>query len=165
MAAVDMMIDQIYKVLDTVKDPEIDTVSVLDLGMVEHVDINDQHVVINMLPTFSGCPALNIIQGNIERAVKTVENVKSVEVQFIFNPPWTSDRITEKGSAGLKLFGIAPPPKYFEEDGSWHVECAYCGSDYVTMDNIFGPTACRSILYCKSCKNPFEAMKPISTLM
>lgn len=165
MAAIDIMVDQIYKVLDTVKDPEIDTVSVLDLGMVEHVDIDGQQVVIKMLPTFSGCPALNIIKGNIERAVKTVENVDSVEVQFIFNPPWTSDRITEKGRAGLKLFGIAPPPKYLEEDGSWHVECAYCGSDYVTMDNIFGPTACRSILYCKSCKNPFEAMKPISTIM
>nr|WP_106781531.1 1,2-phenylacetyl-CoA epoxidase subunit PaaD [Lysinibacillus timonensis] len=157
--------DEIYKVLETVKDPEIDTVSVVDLGMVELVEIEGQHVVIKMLPTFSGCPALNIIKENIERAVKIVQNVKSVEVQFIYNPPWTSDRITEKGREGLMLFGIAPPPKFLEEDGSWHVNCPYCGSEYVTMDNIFGPTACRSILYCKSCKNPFEAMKPISTLM
>ncbi|MCP1146237.1 1,2-phenylacetyl-CoA epoxidase subunit PaaD [Lysinibacillus endophyticus] len=164
MTAVDTK-DRIYQVLDTIKDPEIDTVSILDLGMVEQVEIDGQHVTIKMLPTFSGCPALNIIQGNIERAVKTVENVDSVEVQFIFNPPWTSDRITEKGKEGLKQFGIAPPPKYLEEDGSWHVNCPYCNSEYVTMENLFGPTACRSILYCKSCKNPFEAMKPISTLM
>lgn len=165
MTAIDRKIDSIYKVLETIKDPEIDTVSVVDLGMVEQVDINDQHVVIKLLPTFSGCPALNIIKGNIEKAVKTVENVESVDVLFIFTPPWTSERITEKGREGLKLFGIAPPPKFLEEDGSWHVDCPYCGSEYVTMDNIFGPTACRSILYCKSCKNPFEAMKPISTLM
>lgn len=167
MTAVDttLLRERIYEVLETVKDPEIDTVSVIDLGMVEHVNINEQHVVIEVLPTFSGCPALNIIQANIERAVNMLEEIASVEVRFIFNPPWTSDRVTEKGRAGLKLFGIAPPPNYLEEDGSWHVDCPYCGSTYVTMDNIFGPTACRSILYCKSCKNPFEAMKPISTLM
>ena len=82
--------------------------------------------------------------------------------EFYHLTSWTSDRITEKGMHGLKEFGIAPPPKHFEEDGSWHVDCAYCGSTYVTMENIFGPTACRSILYCKSCKNLFEAMKPIS---
>lgn len=167
MTAVDttLLRERIYEVLETVKDPEIDTVSVIDLGMVEHVKIDKQHVVVEMLPTFSGCPALNIIQANVERAVNALEEVESVEVRFIFNPPWTSDRVTEKGKVGLKLFGIAPPPNYLEEDSSWHVDCPYCGSTYVTMDNIFGPTACRSILYCKSCKNPFEAMKPISTLM
>ena len=94
-----------------------------------------------------------------------MENAEEVEVVFINHPPWTSDRVTEKGKEGLKEFGIAPPPLILEEDGSWHVDCPYCESTYVTLDNIFGPTACRSILYCKSCKNPFEAMKPIATSM
>ncbi len=157
--------DQVYEVLDCVKDPEIDTVSVIDLGMVEKVEVNDHYVHVQMLPTFSGCPALNIIQDRVVQAVQSIEEVESVKVEFIHNPPWTSDRVTEKGKKGLKEFGIAAPPEYFEEDGSWHVDCPYCGSTYVTLDNIFGPTACRSILYCKSCKNPFEAMKPVSTIM
>lgn len=157
--------DQILGALEKVKDPEIDTVSILDLGMVEEITVENNDITIKLLPTFIGCPALNIIQKNIENAIKAIEDVCKVKVQFINHPAWTSDRITQKGREGLKAFGIAPPPRLMDSDGSWHVDCPYCGSTYVTMENIFGPTACRSILYCKSCKNPFEAMKPISTLM
>ncbi|MED1605315.1 phenylacetate-CoA oxygenase subunit PaaJ [Cytobacillus kochii] len=155
----------IMEALELVQDPEISTVSVVDLGMIEGVKIHDSHVSITMLPTFLGCPALEIIKKNVVEQIQSVAGVEAVEVLFKTAPPWTSDRITEKGQKGLKAFGIAPPPKHFTEDGSWHVDCPYCGSTYVTLDNIFGPTACRSILYCKSCKNPFEAMKPISNLM
>ncbi|MDQ6597170.1 phenylacetate-CoA oxygenase subunit PaaJ [Bacillus salipaludis] len=156
---------QVLDVLNEVKDPEIDTVSIIDLGMVEEVMAENGVIEIKILPTFLGCPALSIIQKNIENAVKAIEYVEKVKVEFINHPPWTSDRISEKGRNGLKAFGIAPPPRLMDSDGSWHVDCPFCGSTYVTMDNIFGPTACRSILYCKNCKNPFEAMKPISTLM
>jgi ring-1,2-phenylacetyl-CoA epoxidase subunit PaaD len=156
---------QVREALKNVKDPEIDTVSIMDLGMVENVTAQAAVVDIKILPTFIGCPALNIIKSNIEKAVITIDGVEKVNVDFIYTPPWTSDRITEEGRDGLKAFGIAPPPRFLESDGSWHVDCPYCGSTYVTMENIFGPTACRSILYCKTCKNPFEAMKPISTLM
>ncbi|HEY9578204.1 MAG TPA: 1,2-phenylacetyl-CoA epoxidase subunit PaaD, partial [Pseudobacillus sp.] len=155
---------RVYEALTNVKDPEIDTVSIIDLGMVEEVITEESHVKIVLLPTFLGCPALEIIKKNTVNAVKELSFVDEVEVEFVFHPPWTSDRITEEGHKGLRAFGIAPPPEHFEEDGSWHVDCPYCGSTYVTMENIFGPTACRSILYCKSCKNPFEAMKPVSTM-
>lgn len=153
--------EDVYKLLEAVKDPEIDTVSIVDLGMVEAVDISDSEVSIKMLPTFLGCPALHIIQNNIEKTVKQQTNTQKVIVEFLRSPSWTSDRINDKGKAGLKAFGIAPPPRHMKEDGLWHVDCPYCESTYVTMENIFGPTACRSILYCKSCKNPFEAMKPM----
>ncbi|RJS60565.1 1,2-phenylacetyl-CoA epoxidase subunit PaaD [Bacillus sp. PK3_68] len=156
---------QVYEALTNVKDPEIDTVSIIDLGMVKEVSAEGSHVKVVLLPTFLGCPALEIIKKNTVSAVKELSFVEEVDVEFVFHPPWTSDRITEEGHKGLRAFGIAPPPKHFEEDGSWHVDCPYCGSTYVTMENIFGPTACRSILYCKSCKNPFEAMKPVSTMM
>lgn len=159
------LIKRVMEVLDEVKDPEINKVSIIDLGMVEEVIADHGVVQIKILPTFLGCPALSIIKKNIEQAVKALEVVQKVEVEFINHPPWTSDRISEKGRQGLKAFGIAPPPRIMDSDGSWHVDCPYCGSTYVTMENIFGPTACRSILYCKNCKNPFEAMKPISTLM
>ncbi len=154
----------ILEILDTVKDPEIDTVSVIDLGMIENIHIDDRKVTVDILPTFLGCPALEIIERNIVKAIETSTSAESANVRFVYHPPWTSDRITQKGHDGLREFGIAPPPRHMEEDGTWHVDCPYCDSTYVTMENIFGPTACRSILYCKSCKNPFEAMKPISNI-
>lgn len=157
--------ERVLEVLKNVNDPEIDSISIIDLGMLEKVTTEGNNVKVVLLPTFLGCPALEFIKLNTMNAVKELPGVKNVEVEFVFHPPWTSDRITEQGHINLRKFGIAPPPRYFKEDGSWHVDCAYCGSTYVTMENIFGPTACRSILYCKSCKNVFEAMKPVSTLM
>ncbi len=157
---------KVLQILENVKDPEIPSVSVVDLGMVEDIQI-DQYgrVKLKVLPTFVGCPALEIIKKNIIEAIQMVDGVNGVEVEFVHDPPWTSDRISEKGKVNLKQFGIAPPPVFIKEKELWDVECPYCGSHYTTMENLFGPTACRSILYCKSCKNPFEAMKPISTLM
>jgi ring-1,2-phenylacetyl-CoA epoxidase subunit PaaD len=153
--------DAVWKALETVKDPEIDSVSVKDLGMIEEVTLDENVVTIKVLPTFMGCPALEIIQKNIETAVNKVEGIEETVVEFIHHPPWTSDRVSETGRERLKEFGIAPPPKKWNGDGQYEIECPYCTSMYTTMDNIFGPTACRSILYCKSCKNPFEAMKPV----
>ncbi len=155
---------KVREALHLVKDPEIDSVSVVDLGMVEVVELSDEGVIIKMLPTFMGCPALEIIKKNVENEIASLALFKRVEVLFIYQPPWTSDRITAKGREHLKEFGIAPPP-ILDDAGEWHVDCPYCGSTYTTIDNIFGPTACRSILYCKGCKNPFEAMKPVSTMM
>lgn len=162
---VDLTVERVFDVLMNVKDPEIDSVSIVDLGMVGEVKTEGNNVKVSLLPTFLGCPALEIIKQKTVNAIKGLPEVENIQVEFVFHPPWTSDRITEKGHIGLRAFGISPPPRHFEKDGSWHVDCAYCGSTYVTMENIFGPTACRSILYCKSCKNVFEAMKPISTLM
>lgn len=157
--------EKVLEVLKEVHDPEINTVSIIDLGMIEEINVQGRVVNIKILPTFLGCPALDLIKKNIETTVEAIKEVEEVKVEFIYHPPWTSDRISEAGRSGLKAFGIAPPPRLMDTDGSWHVDCPYCGSTYVTMENIFGPTACRSILYCKNCKNPFEAMKPISTLM
>ena len=164
-APIGIVKEDVLHVLENVKDPEIDTVSIIDLGMVEDVTDENHTVKVTVLPTFVGCPALEIIRGNIVKAISELDGVEETSVEFINSPPWTSDRITEKGMQGLKEFGIAPPPTHMKVDGSWHVDCPYCGSTYVTLDNIFGPTACRSILYCKSCKNPFEAMKLIATTM
>ncbi|MFY4777320.1 1,2-phenylacetyl-CoA epoxidase subunit PaaD [Metabacillus sp. RGM 3146] len=156
---------KILQALQEVKDPEIDTVSVIELGMIESVYYESGTAVIKVLPTFMGCPALEFIKKNIESAVLNLPGIDKAQAEFVYTPPWTSDRVTEEGREKLKEFGIAPPPKFFSEEGKWSVDCPYCGSAYTTMENIFGPTACRSILYCKSCKNPFEAMKPVSTLM
>ncbi|CAM3672863.1 1,2-phenylacetyl-CoA epoxidase subunit PaaD [Mesobacillus zeae] len=160
-----MLKDKVLEALQTVKDPEIDSISIIELGMLEELDITPEGVSIKLLPTFMGCPALEIIRKNVITAVSQVEEAENITVQFIFHPPWTSDRVTKIGRERLKEFGIAPPPRHIAETGEWEADCPYCGSTYTTLENLFGPTACRSILYCKSCKNPFEAMKPVSTLM
>lgn len=165
VATVDKKDEAVLQALRGVQDPEIDTISIVDLGMVERFEVNNKQVMVTLLPTFLGCPALEIIRENVRKAVMEVSEVEEVTVDFIYDPPWTSDRITEAGHIGLRAFGIAAPPRHMEADGSWHVDCPYCDSTYVTLENIFGPTACRSILYCNSCKTPFEAMKPVSTLM
>jgi ring-1,2-phenylacetyl-CoA epoxidase subunit PaaD len=157
--------EAVLQALNTVKDPEIDSVSVRDLGMIEDVMVTNNHSHIKVLPTFMGCPALEIIQKNIEKAVNAVEGINKTTVEFIHHPPWTSDRVSKEGRERLKEFGIAPPPEKWHSDGVYEIECPYCTSIYTTVENIFGPTACRSILYCKSCKNPFEAMKPVFTDM
>ncbi|MCH1626300.1 1,2-phenylacetyl-CoA epoxidase subunit PaaD [Fredinandcohnia quinoae] len=151
--------------LQNVKDPEIDSISIIELGMLEKLVITNDRVDIHLLPTFLGCPALDIIKKNILKSIDHLDRTKQFNVQFDFSPPWTSERVTEEGRERLKEFGIAPPPKLVNESGRWQVDCPYCNSSYTTMENIFGPTACRSILYCKTCKNPFEAMKPVSTMM
>ncbi|MFS0781936.1 1,2-phenylacetyl-CoA epoxidase subunit PaaD [Bacillus sp. 1P06AnD] len=160
--------EAIHQMLSMVMDPEINTVSILDLGMLENVLIkkykDGYSVTIQLLPTFLGCPALGIMKQTILKEMECMEEIKETTVQYLYDPPWTSDRITQKGIEGLKKFGISPPPRMNEEDGSWQVDCPYCGSSFVTVENLFGPTACRSILYCKNCRNPFETMKPISNL-
>lgn len=165
IAGSDNLGNQIMKALQRVKDPEIDSVSIIELGMLKNYEINDSSVTIHLLPTFSGCPALEIIRKNVSKAILEIKGVTIIDVQFHNHPPWTSDRVSEEGRTKLKEFGIAPPPRHICENGEWQVDCPFCGSTYTTLDNLFGPTACRSILYCKSCKNPFEAMKPMSTMM
>ncbi|KIL47460.1 1,2-phenylacetyl-CoA epoxidase subunit PaaD [Jeotgalibacillus campisalis] len=157
--------ERIEKALQSVKDPEIDSISVLELGMVERAELCNGNLTLFLLPTFMGCPALDIIKSTILKAFTNIEGVKETNVLFIHHPPWTSDRISEKGKGKLKEFGIAPPMQKNDQTGEWQAACPYCDSFYTTLDNLFGPTACRSILYCKSCKNPFEAMKPVSTWM
>lgn len=155
---------EVYRALEAVADPEIPSVNVLDLGMIERIEVKEGVVAINVLPTFMGCPALDIIKGNLEQAVLQIPGITKATVQFIADPPWTSNRITARGRERLKEYGIAPPPEQLNEQGLWEVDCPYCGSTYTTVENLFGPTACRSILYCKGCRNPFEAMKPLGTM-
>jgi ring-1,2-phenylacetyl-CoA epoxidase subunit PaaD len=157
--------EEVHRILQEVKDPELPSISIVELGMLEHVLIDDDnHATIQLLPTFSGCPALDIIEKEVKEALSQLSELRDVTIQFIFNPPWTTDRISAEGREKLKEYGVSPPPAHHVEGEPWEIDCPYCGSAYVTMENIFGPTACRSILYCKSCKNPFEAMKPVADM-
>ncbi|MUK88668.1 phenylacetate-CoA oxygenase subunit PaaJ [Ornithinibacillus sp. L9] len=157
-------IANIRSVLQTVDDPELPSVSVLDLGMVHDVTLQGRNVMITMVPTFAGCPALDFIELNVKKAVEDVEWVDTCDVHFTFEHQWSTDAITDRGKEQLKKHGISPPPENYQPGDEWTVNCPFCGSDYTSMENVFGPTACRSILYCSACRNPFEAMKPVVSL-
>lgn len=149
--------EKIWEHLQEVKDPEIPTISVVEMGMVHRVDIQEDKVLVEMTPTFVGCPALDIIRENVSKQLLTLEGIKDVDVKFVFDPPWTSDRITPEGREKLKEFGIAPPVQKDFQTPS----CPYCGEEEGEVENLFGPVACRAIYYCKNCRQPFEAFKKV----
>ncbi|GGA83004.1 1,2-phenylacetyl-CoA epoxidase subunit PaaD [Ornithinibacillus halotolerans] len=160
MSEIDRL-EEITAVLKTVDDPELPSVSVYDLGMVHKVNVEEDTITIQMVPTFAGCPALDFIEIKVKRAIEELEWVKECHVKFTMEHQWSTEAITNKGKEELKKHGIAPPPENYRPGDEWSVNCPYCDSTYTSMENVFGPTACRSILYCHSCRNPFEAMKPV----
>jgi len=150
--------------LDEVGDPEIPAVSVVELGMVEGVDVEPDLIRVELLPTFVGCPALEIIRDAVSERLGTFG--RPVAVEFSFSTPWTSDRISPAGREKLRRSGFAPPPHLGSGQalpmlGETQVRCPYCDSARTTLENIFGPTQCRSIRHCSDCRQPFEAFKPI----
>jgi len=156
--------DDIIEALHEVKDPEIPTLSVVELGIIIDVKIDNGDVKIIMTPTFSGCPALNILREQVRVRASKVPGVKSSEVEISYDTHWTTNMISDEGRRKLKEFGIAPPACYQSElDVSTiaEVSCPYCGSDDTRMDSPFGPTLCRSIHYCNNCKQTFEQFKPV----
>ena len=143
--------------LSRVKDPEIPVCSIADLGLVERVAVSDARIDVTLLPTFAGCPALDLIRSDAERVVRDAAPGYHVAVSYTFDPPWTTDRITPEGRNALRAFGIAPPGRTLLQIA---VKCPHCGSLATTVESDFGPTPCRTIRYCTTCRNPFEGFKP-----
>ena len=162
----------VWEALATVHDPEIPPLSITDLGIVERVTVTAGSVDVELLPTFSGCPALDVIHDDAARAAAPAAGGRAVEVRFVYSPPWTSDRITPEGREALRSYGLTPPPA--EAAGRTFVPlaslrltegaatCPFCGSDDTVLESAFGPTLCRSTHFCRACRNPFEAFKPKS---
>jgi ring-1,2-phenylacetyl-CoA epoxidase subunit PaaD len=151
---------EIVEVLTTVFDPEIPVVNLVELGMVYGVSVEGHHVRVRFMPTFMGCPALAIIKDRIQSAIRAHDAEFAVQIDSVFDPPWTTDRIMESAKEKLKSFGIVAP-KCSLYARAWETECPYCGSNDTKVENLFGPTACRSVWYCNTCRQPFEAMKPL----
>ena len=138
--------------LTEVMDPELPMVSIVDLGMVGSVTIGPS-IDVELLPTYVGCPALDLIRSAVTQRLALFD--RPVRVMPTFHPPWSSDRITPAGLAALATAGIAPPTDDAE------ARCPLCASADVVRDSLFGPTQCRSLYYCRSCRQPFEAIKPV----
>ena len=153
--------EQVWAALDEIPDPEIPVISLVDLGVIRSVDVRDGHVRIEFTPTFLGCPALEFMKRAIE------EKIPGAEVQVVQDDSWSTDKITAAGRKKLRAAGFAPPapreasaPRLVQLQASVF-RCPYCGSTETRLENIFGPTPCRSLRYCESCRQPFEQFKTI----
>ncbi len=156
---------EIWKALEEVMDPEIPTISMVDLGIVTTVTVseNEESAHVTLIPTFSGCPALKVMEEMVSEKVHSL-GVKNVTVETNFDIPWTTDRITEKGRKALLQHGLAPPPEnagMIELNVLSDVACPYCGSRNTRLTTPFGPTLCRSMHYCDNCLQAFEQFKPV----
>ena len=156
---------QVWAALSEIPDPEIPVISLVDLGVIRAVDIAGGQVRIEFTPTFLGCPALEVMRDAI--AARVQELGAEPEVQVITDDSWSTDRITPEGREKLRASGFAPPaPRRAEPMTVVQLQkdvgrCPYCGSRDTQLENIFGPTPCRSLRYCRTCKQPFEQFKTI----
>jgi ring-1,2-phenylacetyl-CoA epoxidase subunit PaaD len=157
--------EQVWSALAEVEDPEIPVISIVDLGVVRDLQIEGGRVHVEFTPTFLGCPALEVMCAQMTEAIESLGAEADVEV--INDDSWSTDRITPAGREKLRAAGFAPPapreasaPKLVQLQSAVF-RCPYCGSTDTRLDNIFGPTPCRSIRYCSSCRQPFEQFKTI----
>jgi ring-1,2-phenylacetyl-CoA epoxidase subunit PaaD len=156
---------QVWAALAEIPDPEIPVISLVDLGVVKDVRVDDDTVHVEFTPTFLGCPALEVMRRAMEERIAELGAEPDVEV--VLDDSWSTDRISAVGREKLRQAGFAPPapreaaaPKLLQlQKGTFR--CPYCGSTETRLDNIFGPTPCRSIRYCQSCRQPFEQFKTI----
>jgi len=156
--------DKILEMLKEVKDPEIPVISLVDLGVITGIKITDNHVTVNMTPTFIGCPAMDYMKQDVVDVLNKNE-VTNHTVNLNLETTWSSDLISDEGKKALKKFGLAPPPVHnnvIEDlDIIEHAECPNCDSTNTTLKSPFGPTLCRSLHHCDNCGEAFESFKPI----
>ena len=157
--------EQVWHALAEVPDPEIPVVSVVDLGVVRGVRVDDGRVHVEFTPTFLGCPALEVMRSQMAERVAALGAEPEIEV--VLDDSWSTDRITPEGREKLRAAGFAPPapreaggPQLVQLESN-SFRCPYCGSRDTALENIFGPTPCRSLRYCRTCRQPFEQFKTI----
>jgi len=157
-------IQKTWSYLEEIKDPEIPVLSIVDLGIVREVAIDDEAVTVTITPTYTGCPAMDMIAASIKMELMA-RGFADVLVKFVISPAWTTDWMTEKGKQQLKEYGIAPPnprqqvcnDKLFAPDEA--VQCPHCESWHTHRISEFGSTACKALYQCDDCKEPFDYFK------
>lgn len=154
--------EDLQHILESVKDPEIPVLNVVDLGVIREVVVEDKEITIKLTPTYSGCPAMDVIGDDLERAFAA--HGYTTQVQLVMSPPWTTDWITERGRKALEEYGIAAP---LEESADKDVllndkklvKCTNCGSKNTNLVSQFGSTACKAMFQCDDCQEPFDYFK------
>jgi ring-1,2-phenylacetyl-CoA epoxidase subunit PaaD len=156
-------VERVWEALAEIPDPEIPAVSLVDLGVVRTVAVDGDRVRVEFTPTFLGCPAVEVMRGQMVETIRELGAEPEVEVA---SEGWSSDRITPEGRRKLRESGFAPPAPGAAPTTLLQIQrevsrCPYCGSDDTRLENLFGPTPCRSIRYCASCRQPFEQFKTL----
>ncbi|WP_462252289.1 1,2-phenylacetyl-CoA epoxidase subunit PaaD [Ekhidna sp.] len=146
--------EHILELLQNVTDPEIPVISVMDLGIVRDVIVEENSLEIIITPTYSGCPAMLEIEKEINNALKT-DGITEFKISTVLSPAWTTEWMTEEGKRKLKEYGIAPPNPTNPED----IQCPQCGSKNTQLVSEFGSTACKSLFKCNDCLEPFDYFK------
>jgi ring-1,2-phenylacetyl-CoA epoxidase subunit PaaD len=161
---------KVWQALAEIPDPEIPTVSLVDLGVIRSVTVDVGRVRVEFTPTFLGCPALEVMRDQMAERIR--ELGAEPEIEVLKEEGWSSDLITPEGRRKLRESGFAPPLPTGQFAGARHAppllqlqrqifRCPYCGSSDTRLENLFGPTPCRSIRYCAGCRQPFEQFKTI----
>jgi ring-1,2-phenylacetyl-CoA epoxidase subunit PaaD len=157
--------EQVWDAFAEIPDPEIPVISLVELGVIRSVDVQSGRVRVEFTPTFLGCPALESMKLALEQ--KVAELGGEADVQVISDDSWSTDKITPAGREKLREAGFAPPgpreaaPPTLLQLQTKAFRCPWCGSRETRLENIFGPTPCRSLRYCESCRQPFEQFKTI----
>lgn len=155
----------VWAALDKIPDPEIPVISLVDLGVVKDVSVEGSRVRVAFTPTFMGCPALDAMRRAMEDRIEDLGAEPQIDV--VLDDSWSTDRITAEGRAKLEAAGFAPPaprasgPTTLLQLERGPFRCPWCGSTDTRLENIFGPTPCRSLRYCNACRQPFEQFKTI----
>jgi ring-1,2-phenylacetyl-CoA epoxidase subunit PaaD len=161
--------DEIFEILDEVKDPEVPVLSVVKLGIIRDARVEDDEVTVTITPTYSGCPAMRVIEEDI-RAALVAHGFAAVNVDTVYAPAWTTDWLSAEAKQKLEAYGIAPPGPATRDSlvsltrapsVAERIRCPYCHSLETTLRSEFGSTACKAIAYCSGCKQPFEVFKAI----
>ena len=157
--------DQIFKLLSEIPDPEIPVISIIELGILRDVKWNGDICTVVITPTYSGCPAMKVIEDDIRAKLKE-QGIDKVEVKLVYTPAWTTDWITDEAKEKLRAYGIAPPEHTSIDKGllmgkKRHLKCPLCNSENVEMISQFGSTACKALYRCLDCKEPFDYFKCI----
>lgn len=153
---------QINAILESVSDPEIPVLSIMDMGVVREVEVQERDVFIKITPTYSGCPAMDTIADDIKAAF--AKEGYQAQVKLILAPAWSTDWITERGRKALEAYGIAAPlteeaDKEALLGNKKIVKCPQCGSTHTRLVSQFGSTACKALFQCEACHEPFDYFK------
>jgi ring-1,2-phenylacetyl-CoA epoxidase subunit PaaD len=158
--------EQVWDVLARIPDPEIPVVSLVDLGVIRDVVVENDRVRIEFTPTFLGCPALEAMRDAMADSIRSLG--ADPDVRVVLDDSWSTDKITPAGRQKLRTSGFAPPaprsagaPTTVVELNRAVFRCPYCGSTDTALENLFGPTPCRSLRYCNACRQPFEQFKTL----
>ncbi len=156
---------KLWELLDSVEDPEVPVISIVDLGIVRDIEINDTNeIIVTITPTYSGCPAMEYIEKGIAECLEN-NGYKLKEIKTVLHPAWTTDWLSKEGRAKLKAYGIAPPENSPNKNELFakpkQIECPQCHSRNTEMISQFGSTACKALYRCKDCLEPFDYFKCI----